>query len=248
MLKEAIKPHTKLISFIWGNNEIGTLQPIVECAQIAHKANILFHTDATQVLGKIPLALKDSPIDFLTLSAHKIYGPKGIGAFYMRSGLTLEPILFGGSQESSLSPGTYNVPGIVGLGEACHILKNEGQQEYERLFTYQKRLLQFIDKNPKNVKLNGHPKQRICNNISLSFTHLNQELTDTNIHKSIAVSSKAACSSASSQNSYVLSAIGLDTKTQNRTMRIGLGRMTTSEEVDQLLEILNKLAGGSPSP
>ena len=247
-LKEAIKPHTKLVSLIWANNEIGTLQPITECAQIARNANVLFHTDATQVIGKIPLALNDSPIDFLTLSAHKIYGPKGTGAFYMRSGLTLDPILFGGSQESSLSPGTYNTPGIVGLGEACHILKNEGQQEYKRILSYQRRLLQFVDDNPQHIKLNGHPKKRICNNINLSFTNLNQELFSMNIHKKIAVSSIAACSSDSPQKSHVLSAIGLDSKLQSKTMRIGLGRMTTSEEVDQLLEVLNNLVKRSPAP
>ena len=239
-LREAITERTILISIMAANNEIGTIEPIKEIGQFAHEKGILFHTDATQAVGKIPLNVEEMGIDLLSLTAHKMYGPKGIGALYVRAAkprVRLRQMIDGGGHERGMRSGTLNVPGIVGLGRACEIAKKEMAGEAERLKSLRERLKKNIIDQLEEVYVNGHPTERLPGNMNMSFAYVEGESLMMGI-KNLAVSSGSACTSASLEPSYVLRALGVEEELAHTSLRIGLGRFTTEHEVDTAVEEL----------
>tara|TARA_Y100000817_G_C16835270_1_gene535464 strand:+ start:290 stop:1471 length:1182 start_codon:yes stop_codon:yes gene_type:complete len=242
-VRAAIRPNTKLISIMWANNEIGTINPIEEISQICQEKGIPFHTDAAQAVGKVGLNVKEMGIDLLSLSAHKIYGPKGIGALYIKRKdpeIKITPFTVGGSQERGIRPGTLNVPGIVGLGMACQILQNEGSQEKERIKSMQSHLIKEVLAHCPGAQLNGHPTERLYNNISFSFSRVHPEDFALGL-SGLAISSSSACSSNASAPSYVLKSIGLSDELALATIRIGLGRFTQQSDLDLALQKIIKM-------
>jgi cysteine desulfurase len=216
------------------NNEIGTLQPIREIGRICKEKGVLFHTDAAQAAGKIRLDVTELGVDLLSLSAHKLYGPKGVGALYVRGRnprVRLAPQLDGGGHERGLRSGTLNVPGIVGLGEACAIAQAEMATEAERVGGLRDRLLRGILSRLDGVTLNGHPEERLPGNLHLSFSGVEGELLLLALRE-IALSSGSACTSASVEPSHVLRALGVSDTAAHSSLRFGLGRFNTEEEAD----------------
>lgn len=242
VLMEALRPHTRLVSIMTANNVVGTLQPVGELAAIAHQHGALFHTDAVQAAGKIPLPMDLLKVDLLSLSAHKLHGPKGIGALYVRSGVTLEPLLHGGGQERGLRSATENTLGILGLGKAAELAKAEMAEETRRLVHLRDRILQGVTAQIPNVYLIGHPIQRLPGHLCLGFAGQEGESIRLLLaldEAGIAVSSGSACSAQhSSEPSYVLMAMGMDAIRARGSMRITLGRFNTEAEVDRFLEVL----------
>jgi cysteine desulfurase len=216
------------------NNEIGTIEPVKEIGQLAHEKGILFHTDATQAVGKIPLDVEAMGIDLLSLTAHKMYGPKGIGALYVRAAkprVRLKAMIDGGGHERGMRSGTLNVPGIVGLGKACEIAQKEMTVEAERLTGLRERLKKKICDQLAEVYINGHPTERLPGNMNMSFAYVEGESLLMAL-KEIAVSTGSACTSASLEPSHVLRAIGVEEELAHTSIRFGLGRFNTEEEVD----------------
>jgi cysteine desulfurase len=251
-LREAITAKTILISIMAANNEIGTIEPIKEIGQFAHEKGILFHTDATQAVGKILLNVEEMGIDLLSLTAHKIYGPKGIGALYVRAAkprVKLRPMIDGGGHERGMRSGTLNVPGIVGLGKACEIAQKEMAAEAERLTSLRERLKCKILEQLDEVYINGHPTQRLAGNMNMSFAYVEGESLLMGL-KEIAVSTGSACTSASLEPSHVLRAIGVEEELAHTSIRFGLGRFNTEEEVDytvrRVVEEVRRLRDLSP--
>lgn len=251
-LREAVTEKTILISIMAANNEIGTIQPIKEIGRLAKEKGILFHCDATQGVGKIPMDVEEMGIDLLSMSAHKIYGPKGVGALYVRSKkprLRLDPIIDGGGHERGMRSGTLNVPGIVGIGKACQIALKELPAEAVRLGGLRERLKNGIFRQLDQVYLNGHPTQRLAGNLNVSFACVEGESLLMGL-KEIAVSSGSACTSASLEPSYVLRALGLEEDLAHTAIRFGLGRFNTEEEVDytsrRVVEEVTRLRRLSP--
>ncbi len=237
-VRAAITPKTILISIMAANNEIGTINPMAEIGAIAKENGILFHTDAVQAVGRIPVNVQDWKADLLSLTAHKIYGPKGIGALYVRRKnprVRLSPIMFGGGHERGMRSGTLNVPGIVGFGKAAELVIKNLSEESKRVASLRDRLHQGILEKLEDVKLNGHPTQRLPNNLNLSFAYVEGEALMMAIPE-VAVSSGSACTSASLEPSYVLKAIGVGEDLAHSSIRFGLGRFTTEEEVDFTIE------------
>lgn len=237
-LERSITDKTILITIMAGNNEIGTLQKISEIGAIARKHGVLFHTDAVQAAGRVEIDVEKMNIDLLSLSAHKIYGPKGIGALYVRRRnprVRLSPLLFGGGHERGMRSGTLNVPGIVGFGEACRIAKEEMVAENNRLTELREYFHQSLLKELDEIYLNGHPTERLPGNLNVSFAFVEGEALMMGI-KDIAVSSGSACTSASLEPSYVLKALGVGEELAHTSIRFGLGRFTTKEEVDYALK------------
>lgn len=238
-LENAIKPTTILITIMFANNEIGTIQPVREIGRIARKHNIVFHTDAVQAVGHISIDVKDMNIDMLSLSAHKMYGPKGIGALYVRKGIKLKSYIHGGAQERGLRAGTENVPGIVGLGKAIEIMTSEMEEENKRLIILRDKIIDAIQKEIPYCKLNGHKTDRLPGNANISFEFIEGEsillLLDMN---GIAASSGSACTSGSLDPSHVLLAIGLPHEKAHGSLRLTLGLENTEEDVNKLLEVL----------
>ncbi|MBS1985177.1 MAG: IscS subfamily cysteine desulfurase [Bdellovibrionales bacterium] len=233
-LRKAITDKTILISIMHGNNEIGTLQDIAAIGKIAKEKGIIFHTDAVQTVGKVPVDVNAMGIDLLSMSAHKMYGPKGIGALYVRRRnprVRLSPIVFGGGHERGMRSGTLNVPGIVGFGEACEICQKEMASEAERLKGLRDRLWHGLERELDHLYLNGHPTERIPGNLNVSFAYVEGEALMMGI-KDLAVSSGSACTSASLEPSYVLRATGTREDLAHTSIRFGMGRFTTTEEVD----------------
>lgn len=251
-LLDVLTDKTILISIMAANNEIGTIEPVRQIGQIAKEKGILFHTDATQAVGKIPLDVEKMGIDLLSLTAHKIYGPKGVGALYVRSSkppVKLNPLIEGGGQERGLRSGTLNVPGIVGLGKACEIAQNDMMADGERLTALSQRLKTQIVGQLDEVSVNGHPLQRLPGNLHLSFAYIEGESLLMGL-KDIAVSTGSACTSASLEPSHVLRAIGLEEHLAHSSIRFGLGRFNTEEEVDytarRVVEEVRRLRELSP--
>jgi cysteine desulfurase len=251
-LRHALTDKTILISIMAANNEIGTIEPVREIGQIAKEKRILFHTDATQAVGKIPLNVEEMGIDLLSLTAHKIYGPKGVGALYVRSSkprVKLIPLIEGGGQERGLRSGTLNVPGIVGLGKACEIAQKDMMADGERLTGLSQRLKARIVGQLDEVNLNGDPLKRLPGNLHLSFAYIEGESLLMGL-KDIAVSTGSACTSASLEPSHVLRAIGLEENLAHSSIRFGLGRFNTEEEVDytarRVVEEVRRLRELSP--
>lgn len=237
-LKNAITPKTILISLMHANNEMGTIHPVAEIGKIAKEKGILFHVDAAQTAGKLPIDVEKMGIDILSISGHKLYGPKGIGALYVRRSnprVRLAPVVHGGGHERGLRSGTLNVPAIVGLGKACEIAINEMETEAKRVAGLRDRLHQGITKELDEVFLNGHPVERLPNNLNLSFAYVEGEALMMGF-KELAVSSGSACTSASLEPSYVLKAMGVGEELAHTSIRFGLGRFTTPEEVDFAVE------------
>lgn len=233
-LRAALDGETLLVSVMAANNEVGTIQPIEEIAQLAREKGALFHSDATQGVGKIPLDVEKSGIDLLSMTAHKLYGPKGIGALYVRSKnprVRLSPIIDGGGHEGGLRSGTLNVPGIVGFGRACEIAREEMGAEGEHLTGLRERLKEGIVAKLDEVHLNGHPTKRLPGNLNLSFAYIEGESLLMGL-KDVAVSTGSTCTSATLEPSHVLKAMGVKDELAHSSIRFGLGRFNTAEEVD----------------
>ncbi len=250
---DAITDETILVSIMHANNEIGTIQPINEIAKVIKQKNpeIIFHTDAVQTAGKIPVNVNNLGVDLLSMSAHKIYGPKGVGALYIRKGTRIAPFMTGGAQESSRRAGTENIAGIVGFGKAAELAVCEQQDQFEKLTLLRDRLMQGILNTIPYTRLNGHPTLRLPHNVNISFEFIEGESILLNLDmKGICASSGSACTSGSLDPSHVLLAIGLPHEIAHGSLRLTLGRENSQEEVDYVLEVLpdiiNKLRQMSP--
>ena len=231
LLENSIRPTTILISVMAANNEIGVTYPIKTLAQIAHRHQVLFHTDATQAVGKLPIEVVADEIDLLSLSAHKLYGPKGAGALYIRKKLNIIAQQDGGKHERGLRSGTLNVPGIVGFGKACEICQQTMTEEAIRLGSLRDKLEKGILEAVANAKVNGNTQQRLPNTSNICFGKIDGEQLLMSLNE-IAVSNGSACNSASTEPSYVLKALGLDDDSAYGSIRFSLGRMTTQEDID----------------
>lgn len=237
--EKAIKPETILASIMYANNEIGTLQHIGELAAIAKSKNVLFHTDAVQAAGKIPLDVKGLDVDFLSMSAHKIYGPKGVGAVYIRKGLKIDPLIHGGHHERGRRAGTENVPGIVGFGKAAELIQNELEHERKHLTELRDILYHEISSKIKNIKLNGHPSFRLPNTLNISFAYIEGESIVMSLDlEGVAVSTGSACTSGTLEPSHVLSALKVAPESIQGSVRFSLGRLNTIEDVNYILKVL----------
>ena len=237
-LEAAITPQTALISVMMGNNEVGTLQPIREIGGLARERGILLHTDAVQAVGQLPLNVKELQVDFLSLSAHKFNGPKGIGALYVRKGVPLSPLYRGGGQERKLRPGTENVAGIIGLARALELSVSELPEKGNRLRGLRDRLIKGL-LEMEDVILNGHPQQRLPGNINVSFKYIEGESLLLSLDlQGVAASSGSACTSGSLDPSHVLMAMGMDHETAHGSLRLTLGRGNDDADVDYVLQVL----------
>lgn len=241
-IKKAITDKTILISVMHANNEIGTIQPIAEIGKIAREIGIYFHTDAVQTVGHIPVNVNDLNVDLLSLSAHKFYGPKGVGALYIRKGTRIERFLHGGDQERGRRASTHNTPGIVGLGKAIELCKEKMEEEAKFQEKLRDRLIKEAREKIPEVYLNGHPKKRLPNNVNFSIRYIEGESILLNLDMlGIAASTGSACTSSSLEPSHVLLAIGLSHEIAHGSLRITLGRWTKEEDIDYLLENLPKI-------
>jgi len=233
-LEESLTDKTILVSIMAANNEIGTIQPVEEVGRLTRKKGILFHTDATQAVGKIPINVDKMAIDLLSLTAHKIYGPKGVGALYVRGAkprVKVMPMLDGGGHERGMRSGTLDVPGIVGLGIACELGQKEMGGEAERLMGLRERLRTGLVQQLEDVYINGDPVRRLPGNLNMSFAYIDGESLMMGL-KEIAVSTGSACTSASLEPSHVLKALGLDDSLAHASIRFGVGRFNTAEEIE----------------
>jgi len=233
-LEDSLTDKTILVSIMAANNEIGTIQPVEEIGRLTKKKGIFFHTDATQAVGKIPVDVDKMAIDLLSLTAHKFYGPKGVGALYVRSAnprVKLTPMLDGGGHERGMRSGTLNVPGIVGLGIACEVAKNEMGGEAERLIGLREHLRTGLFAELEDVYINGDPVKRLPGNLNMSFAYIDGESLMMGL-KEIAVSTGSACTSASLEPSHVLKALGLEDSLAHASIRFGVGRFNTAEEIE----------------
>lgn len=241
-VKNAITPETILISVMYANNEVGTIQPIQEIGQLAREKGIYFHTDAVQAVGNYPVDVKADNIDLLSLSGHKLYGPKGIGAIYIRKGVRIEAVQQGGAQERSLRAGTENVPGIVGLGKAAAQAHAAMEERIAHVKALRDQLIAGIQATIPDIKLNGHPTDRLPGNVNFSFSYIEGESLLLNLDlKGIAASSGSACTSGSLDPSHVLLAMGMTHETAHGSLRLSLGKGNTAEDVAYCLEVLPQI-------
>lgn len=238
-LENAICPETVLISVMFANNEIGTIQPIAEIGEIAKKHGVLFHTDAVQAVGHVPIDVEKLQVDLLSMSGHKLGAPKGIGAIYIRKGTRISPLIFGGAQEKKLRAGTENIAGIVGLGKAAELAVAEMEETTKKLTALRDKLIHGILESIPDSRLNGHPTDRLPGNCNISFSYIEGEslllLLDA---LGIAASSGSACTSGSLDPSHVLMAIGLPHEIAHGSLRLTIDRENTEEQVDFILEKL----------
>ena len=242
-LEAAIRPDTTLVSIMWANNETGVLQDIAAIGALCRKHGVVFHSDAVQGIGKLPFDVKTMNVDLVSISAHKMYGPKGIGALYVRRGrprIRLEPTMFGGGQERGLRSGTHAVHQIVGLGAACAVAKEAmAAGEADRVRALRDRLWDGVRKNLDELYLNGSWEHRLPGNLNVSFAFCEGEAMMMAI-KDLAVSSGSACTSASLEPSYVLRAMGVDVELAHTSIRFGIGRFTTEEEIDHAIALVTE--------
>jgi cysteine desulfurase len=244
LLEESITESTILISIMFANNEIGTIEPIKEIGHIAREHDVIFHSDAVQAFGKIPINVEDLNIDLLSASAHKIYGPKGVGMLYIRNkgiregwGKILEPIMYGGGHERDLRPSTMNIPAIAAFAKAAEIAKNEMSEEILRETKLRDKIIKNVLNNITDSYLNGHPTIRLPNNVNLGFKYVEGESIVLDLDAmGIGTSTGSACSSKSLEPSHVLLAIGLSPQDAHGSLRISLGKFTTEEDIDYFLE------------
>ena len=238
-VRRAITDKTILVSVMLANNELGTIQPLAEISRITRQAGVYLHTDAVQAVGRIPVNVDDLGVDLLSMSAHKLYGPKGVGALYIRKGVRMDPITHGGGQERARRSGTQNVAGIVGLSRATELAGQEMAAEAERLTPLRDRLIQGILKGIDHSYLNGHPVKRLPNNANLSFDYVEGESMCLNLDlKGICVSTGSACSSSNLEPSHVLLAMGVPSQLAHGSLRFTLGKWTEPEDIDRVLEVL----------
>jgi cysteine desulfurase len=250
-VRKAITDKTVLVSIMFANNEIGTIQPIADIGKITREQGVLFHTDAVQGMGTLPIDVESMHIDLLSLTAHKIYGPKGIGALYVRSRgprVRLTPIIYGGGHERGMRSGTLNVPGIVGLGKACELARDGMADEAQRELRLRERLREGLFSQLDEIYLNGHPTHRLPGNINVSFAFVEGESLLMGLNGSvhpiaasaslppIAVSSGSACTSSTLEPSYVLKALGVGDDLAHTSIRFGIGRFNTEEDVDYVID------------
>ena len=238
-LKTAIGKDTILITIMWANNETGTINPIEEIGRIAKEKGVCFHTDGVQAAGKLSFVLKDMNIDLASISAHKIYGPKGVGALYIRKGAKITPQMLGGHHEMGKRAGTENVAGIVGFGRAAELAKKELAAESRKLTELRDYLHKGITSRIEHTRLNGHPSARLPNTLNISFEYLEGESIVLNLDmEGVAVSTGSACTSGTLEPSHVLTAMGVDPVDAQGSIRFSLGRDTSKEDVDYVLEVL----------
>jgi cysteine desulfurase len=241
-LETAITDKTILVSIMYANNEIGTIEPVAELGAIARRHKVYFHTDAVQVIGNIPLDVKASNIDLLSLSAHKFYGPKGVGALYIRKGVRIDNLIHGGGQERKRRAGTENIAGIVGLGKAIEMATADIPGHNAKIRAMRDRLIRGVLEKIPNARLNGHPEKRLCGNVNISFEFIEGEsmllwLDDAGI----CASTGSACTSGSLEPSHVLLATGLPVEISHGSLRLTLGDANTEADVDVVLEVLPKV-------
>ncbi|KPU44960.1 cysteine desulfurase IscS [Oxobacter pfennigii] len=241
-LKNAVTDETILVSVMFANNEIGTIQNIAEIGKLCREKKVYFHTDAVQAVGNVPIDVKEMNIDLLSLSAHKFYGPKGVGALYIRKGVKIQQLIHGGGQEKSRRAGTENVPGIIGLGKAIEIACLDIQGHAERLIKLRNKLIEGLIEKIPHTRLNGHFEKRLPGNVNVCFEFIEGEslllLLD---EMGICASSGSACSSGSLDPSHVLLAIGLSHEIAHGSLRLSLGEATTDEDIDYILDVLPKI-------
>jgi len=238
--KKAISDKTILISVMHANNEVGTIEPIAEIGKIVQEKGIYFHTDAVQAVGHIPVKVDDLGVDLLAMSAHKLHGPKGVGALYIRKGTKLIPFMHGGEQERA---GTENVPAIVGFGKAAEIAQGEIETEAKRLIHLRDKLIKGLVEQIEHIRLNGHPTKRLPNNVNVSIEFVEGESMLLNLDlEGIAASTGSACSSSSLEPSYVLLAMGLSHELAHGSLRFSLGRETTEDDIARVLEVLPRIS------
>ncbi|MFP4082848.1 MAG: cysteine desulfurase family protein [Candidatus Aminicenantes bacterium] len=250
-LEQAITPKTAVISIMQANNEIGTIQPIKEVTRMAKKKGAMVHTDAVQSFGKIGVDVDDLDVDLLSVSAHKIYGPKGVGALYIRKGTKLSPLIYGGHQEREMRAGTENTIGIIGFGEAVRVMKETGKKDKKNIEKLAEKLKKGIEEKIPKVKFNGHQKNRIKGTLNFCFYGLEAEAVLLALAtKEIYVSTGSACSEGAEETSHVLSAIGLKPEVARSAIRMSLGRFNTEKDVDtvlaelpEIVENLRKISG-----
>jgi len=250
-VEKAITDKTILISVMMANNEIGTIQPIKEIGQIAKEHKVYFHTDAVQAIGSIPIDVNDLNVDLLSLSAHKFYGPNGVGALYIRKGVKIGPYIHGGAQERNKRAGTENLAGIIGLGKAIELAVENMEKNNKKLIGMRDRLIKEIMSKVEYTRLNGHPEKRLPGNVNLSFEFIEGEALLLSLDlKGIAGSSGSACTSGSLDPSHVLLAIGLSHEIAHGSLRLTLGDDNTDQEIDYVIEVLpeivNRLREMSP--
>ncbi|MHA2006728.1 MAG: cysteine desulfurase family protein [Promethearchaeota archaeon] len=243
-LEGAITEKTILITIMFANNEIGTIQPMKEIGAIAKKHDVIFHTDAVQAFGKVPIDVNEMNIDLLSASAHKLYGPKGVGMLYIKNkgvregwGKFIEPIMYGGGHERNMRPSTVNIPGIAGFAKAVEVAKEELHSEMERQIKLRDKIITWVTENIEDSYLNGHPTKRLPNNVNLGFKFVEGESIVLDLDmEGIATSTGSACSSKSLDPSHVLLAIGLKPEEAHGSLRVSIGRFTTDEDVNYFLE------------
>jgi cysteine desulfurase len=243
-VKKAITAKTILISVMHANNEVGTIEPVAEIGEIAREAGVYFHTDAVQTAGHVPVNVDELKVDLLSISAHKFYGPKGIGALYVRKGTKLVPFMHGGQQEKRRRAGTENVPGIVGLGKAAELAGQEMDKEAKRQAYLRDKLIGGLMEKIEHLHLNGHPRKRLPNNINISVDFVEGESMLLNLDlEGICASTGSACSSASLEPSHVLLALGVPPEQAHGSLRFTLGRENTEADVERVLEVLPRIVG-----
>jgi len=241
-VKKAITDKTILISVMHANNEIGTIEPIAEIGKIAREAGIYFHTDAVQTAGHIPVNVDELGVDLLSISAHKLYGPKGVGALYIRKGTKLVSLVHGGEQERGRRAGTHNAPGIIGFGRAVELAQQEMNQEAARLTPLRDKLINGLLERIDHTRLNGHPQKRLPNNVNISVDFVEGESMCLSLDLAgICASTGSACASSTLEPSHVLLATGLPAERAHGSLRFTLGKWTTEEEIDQVLEVFPPL-------
>jgi cysteine desulfurase len=238
-LERALTPDTILVSIMFANNEVGTIEPIAELARIVKEKGVIFHTDAVQAVGNVPINVKELGVDLLSLSGHKIYGPKGIGALYIRRGTRIKPLLLGGAQERRWRSGTENVPGIVGLGKAAELAEKELPERSAHLRELRDLLIDGVLAKIDHVRLNGHRTRRLPGNCNFCFEYVEGESLLLNLDLAgIAASSGSACTSGSLEPSHVLMALGIPPEVAHGSLRLTLGRENTREDVERVLSVL----------
>ena len=241
-VRKAITSKTVLISVMHANNEVGTIEPIGEIGKIAREAGIYFHTDAVQTVGHIPVDVNELGVDLLSISAHKLYGPKGVGALYIRKGTKLVSFMHGGEQERRRRASTENVPGIIGFSRAAELVRQETNEEAKRLASLRDKLIKGLLERIDHSRLNGHPTMRLPNNVNISVDFVEGESMLLNLDlEGICASTGSACSSASLEPSHVLLAMGLSHEQAHGSLRFSLGQWTTEEEVEQVLRVLPRI-------
>jgi len=250
-LEDVVDDNTLIVSVIHANNEMGTIEPVEEISRIVHQHGAVFHTDAVQTVGKIPINIKTMEIDMLSLSGHKFYGPKGIGALICQKGIRFDPLSHGGHHERNKRAGTENVPGVVGLGKACELVMAEMVEDETEIKKLRDRLWNGVNQKVSDLKLNGHPEKRLANTLNFSVRYVEGEslLLSLDMH-GICASSGSACTSANLKPSHVLLAMGIPHEIAHGSLRFSLGRFTKDEEIEQVIDvfpgIVEKLRSMSP--